>query len=451
MYRENTSLASGTEKIQEKLALLSEMRSRCIEEKRLPTTNESKEANNILKQIDDLEKRQKEIEDNIVLPEPDKTPIDTRYPEGYKPASAYARDAGRPYTIRTAADRKDYRSLYGVDDSEFRWTDRESTFFQALFSGRYHPDLTKRAMNETVPSSGGFLVPVEYSEKIHNVSLENELVMPKATVIPMKSNAIKLPAVEIGDHSSNLYGGFTASYKAEAATLTEANPTARQMELNLNKLTGFLRFSNELMQDAPNGEQQILDICGKGLAWYRDKAFLKGTGAGQPLGILNSGCLLAQAKETGQAADSIVYENLTGMLGKLYPGSFNNSVWICHQSTIPALLGLSQSVGTGGSTYPVLQESSGKFKMLTRPCIFTEKTEPLGDQGDILLADFSQYIVGLRAEMRIDLSQHVYFTTDEGAARLIERHDAQPLWGEALTLEDGSTEVSPFVTLAERA
>ena len=64
-----------------------------------------------------------------------------------------------------------------------------------------------------------------------------------------------------------------------------------------------------------------------------------------------------------------------------------------------------------------MNESNGKFTMLTRPVIFTEKTEPLGDQGDILLADLSHYVIGLRNEMRIDLSQHVYFTTDEGAAR----------------------------------
>jgi len=63
---------------------------------------------------------------------------------------------------------------------------------------------------------------------------------------------------------------------------------------------------------------------------------------------------------------------------------------------------------------------------------------------------FSQYICGLREEMRISLSPHLYFTTDEGAARLIERHDGQRLWDEALTLEVSSTEVSPFVTLAKR-
>lgn len=355
------------------------------------------------------------------------------------------------YELRNASDKKDFRSLYGASSSnEYRWNDKDSHFFQALFSGRFHPDLTKRAMNEGIPSDGGFLVPVEQSEIIHNVSLENELVMPRATVQPMQSNEFKLPAVNIGDHSANLFGGFTASYKPEAGTLTQANPKVRQMILNAKKLTGFLRMSNELVADS-GSEQKILDICGKGLAWYRDKAFLKGTGAGEPLGILNASCTISQAKESGQAADTIVYENLVGMLAKLHPACFKNACWVCHQSTIPQLLQLSIAVGTGGSHIPVMTESGGGFKILTLPVIFTEKTEKLGDKGDIMLADFSQYVIGLRSEMRIDVSPHVYFTTDEAAARLIERHDGEPLWDSALTLEDGSTEVSPFVVLAERA
>jgi len=311
--------------------------------------------------------------------------------------------------------------------------------------------LTKRAMNEGTPSDGGFLVPLETSKKIHDVSLENELVMPRATVQPMLSNSFDLPAWSIGNHSSNLFGGFTASYKGEAATLSEANPKPRSMQLNAKKLTGFLRFSNELKSDMIGGEKALISVAGKGLAWYRDKAFLKGTGVGQPLGILNSPCLIAVDKETGQTEDTINYQNLTSMMSRMHPACFGRSVWVCHQTVIPSLLELSIAVGTGGSAIPVMSERDGKFTILTRPVIFTEKTEKLGDQGDILLADFSSYIIGLREEMRMDLSQHLYFDTDESALRVIERHDGQSLWNEALTLEDGSTTVSPFVTLAERA
>lgn len=359
------------------------------------------------------------------------------------------RESHKGYALCSPADKKDHATLYGMNDS-YHWKDKSINFFDAVFSGRHHPDLIKAAMTETVPSDGGFLVPTEYASKIHNVALENEIIMPRCFVQPMKSNEIKIPAMNIGNHSTNLYGGFTASYVAEAGTITEHDPKVRSMALNAKKLTGMLRFSSELAADIPGGEKQIIDICGKGLAWYRDRAFLKGTGAGEPLGILNAGCTIEVAAESGQKTDTIVYENLTKMVGRLHPACFNNSVWIIQVSAIPQLLGLSQAVGTGGSAYPVLSETNGEWKILTRPVIFTEKTEKLGDKGDVILADLSQYVVGLRSEMRFDMSAHVHFATDELLARLIERHDGQPLWDSALTLEDGTNTVSPFVTLAAR-
>ena len=356
------------------------------------------------------------------------------------------------YEVRSSRDKKDFRALFGAEPlNHYRWTDENIDFFSAVFAGRFHPDLQVRAMSIGVDSDGGFLVPVEYAEEIHNVSLENEIVMPGAMVIPMKVNEKKLPGLNIGDHSANLFGGFEASYKPEAGTLGEKNPKTRQVKLSCKKLTGFLRLSRELFDDIPGGGHQVADICGKGLAWYRDKAFLKGTGAGEPQGILNSACLVTVDKETGQAAATITYPNLCDMMSRMFAGSFKNSVWVAHQTCIPQLLQLTIAVGTGGAFIPVLTKSKdGQFEILTRPVIFTEKTETLGTKGDIMLCDFGQYVVGLREEMRLDFSPHVYFATDEVAARLIERHDGMPLWSEALTLEDGSTTVSPFVTLAER-
>ncbi len=345
-------------------------------------------------------------------------------------------------------ERKDYNSLFG--NSGYQWPDKETNFFAAALSGRHHPGLIQNSMSETTPSDGGFLVPSEQAERIHAVSLENELVMPRCYVQPMRSNTIKIPAMSIGDHSTALFGGFTASYTAESGVMTEHSPKSRAMELNAKKLTGLIQFSSELNADVPGGMGQIEDLCGKGLSWYRDKAFLKGTGAGEPLGILNASCTIEVSKESGQVADSIQYQNLTNMMARIFAGSFQNSVWVCHQTTIPQLLTLSMAVGTGGDHIPVMTESNGQFSILTRPVIFTEKTEALGNRGDIMLADFSQYVVGLREGMRFDTSIHALFEYDEIVSRIIERHDGQPLWDSALTLEDGSTTVSPFVVLEAR-
>jgi HK97 family phage major capsid protein len=349
--------------------------------------------------------------------------------------------------LRVPGSDLSYKALFG--GGGHNWTDKETSFFQAVFSGRHHPGLVNATMTETVPSDGGFLVPTQQAAMIHSVSIENELVLPRCYVQPMTSNECKIPGMTIGDHSTALMGGFTASYVAELGTISEANPKTRAMTLNAKKLTGLIRFSNELAADIPGSESKITDLCGKGLAWYRDKAFLKGTGAGQPLGILNAPCLVEVSAEGGQGS-TIVYENLTNMMARMFAGSFANSVWVCHQTAIPQLLQLSIAIGTGGAHIPVMTESNGMFKILTRPVIFTEKTEPLGSKGDIMLCDFSQYVVGLRQGMRFDTSIHVGFSTDELLARLIERHDGMPLWDSALTLADGSTTVSPFVTLAAR-
>ena len=343
--------------------------------------------------------------------------------------------------------RKGYTDLFGKGG--FQWQDKDVDFFQAVFSGRAHPGLVN-AMSETVSSDGGFLVPTETASKIHAVSIENELVMPRAYVQPMRSNEMKIPAMYIGDHSSNLFGGFEASYTAELGTISENSPKARSMTLSAKKLTGLIRFSSELAADCVGGFDQIVNLCGKGLSWYRDRAFLKGSGSGQPLGILNAPCLVTVDPEVGQGEATIVYENLTKMMSRMFAGSFGNSVWVVHQSAIPQLLGLTIPIGTGGSHIQVMKESNGQFSILTRPVLFTEKTETLGSKGDILLCDFSQYVVGLRAEMRFDTSIHAHFSTDELLSRIIERHDGQPLWDSALTLADGSTKVSPFVCLAAR-
>ena len=426
--------------IQELLQKCKDIKNKCVAENRNPTASERSIANQYLAQIE-----AKEID--FELNKPNRS--DFLQFDSELSGKSSARD-NNVYEARSHIQTKKFADLYGKGKNGYRWKDPESNFYQALFSGRFHPELTKRAMNEGTPSDGGFLVPIEYSKDIHNVALESEIILPRCQVHPMISNTVRLPAMEIGDHSANLFGGFTATWKAELGTLTQANPKARQMELNANKLTGFVRASNELISDMTN-TNKLTEICGKGLGWYRDAAFISGSGAGQPLGLVNSSCKVEVAKETGQSNYTIVLENLNKMLASLYMGGFLNSVWIVSQTALPQLLTLALSVGTGGSASLVMTEQDGQYKIYGRPVVFSEHMEEVGSAGDIMLTDLSQYIVGLKEEMRVDLSQHVFFETDELAMRLISRLDGQSLWGESLTLKDGSTEVSPIVTLGERA
>lgn len=369
----------------------------------------------------------------------------------FKEAAGFAH--GGSDTKQKVKDRvnrdKSYQGLFGKTLSNDDWKN-EDEFYMAATSGQYHPGLVKASLNEGVPSDGGYLIPTEYSRKIHDVSLENEIVLPRCAVEPMRSNTKKIPGTVIGDHSQNLYGGIVGYWTAEGGTLQETNPKFRQMTLDAKKLTILFKFSNELKEDVENFGSKISTLAANGLSWFRDRAFLKGSGAGMPLGILNSDCCIEVDPEAGQT-EPLMYQNLAKMVGRIHPACFKNSVWIIHITQIPYLLSLSIPVGTGWSYYPVLQESNGIWTVLTRPVIFTEKTETLNTKGDVLLADLTQYVVGLRKEMRFETSIHMGFTTDESHGRLITRVDGQPLWNEPLTLEDGSTTAGPFVTLGDRS
>jgi HK97 family phage major capsid protein len=63
--------------------------------------------------------------------------------------------------------------------------------------------------------------------------------------------------------------------------------------------------------------------------------------------------------------------------------------------------------------------------MLTMPIEVCEYTPALSSAGDIVLCDFSQYLLAER-EPGVDSSIHVQFVTDETAFRFRFRADGQP-------------------------
>ncbi len=341
-----------------------------------------------------------------------------------------------------------YNAMFGAGSND-GWRGGFTEFVQAVASGRAHPQL--RGLSEGVGADGGFLVPAEYAGELFNLALEGEIVRPRATIFPMKSRELKIPATTIGDHSSNLFGGTVAYWGSEGGTLSESAPAFKELELKAGKLSIFTKSTTEWREDGINADQVLRTIFSSAIGWYLDVAFLSGNGAGRPLGILNAGCTIEVPAEDSQAGASIVYANLTKMLAALAPASFKNSVWLANPSTIPQLLSLVIVSGAGGTVLPVLKESNGSFSILTRPVVFTEKLPALGAKGDLALVDLSQYAVGIRGDLRLENSNGPYFTTDQIAWRCIARVDGQPLWSEPLTLADGVTEVSPFVVLAERA
>jgi len=344
---------------------------------------------------------------------------------------------------------KQYADLFGPADRS-PWKTFES-YLSVVHSGLHHPDLQSLTMGGSSPAGGGWLVPAEFAARMLDKSLESEIVRPRCQVEPMMSDTKKIAGFDSSDNSAGaLFGGFTATWAAEADTATDKDAKIRQITLKSGKLYIFTRCSNELIADGLTFEEMLGEALVQSLSWHLDFACLQGTGAGQPRGILSDPALVTVSKESGQPAATILYENIAKMFARLHPGCVGNSVWIANNTTIPQLLRLSIAVGTGGSVVPALTESNGEFRMLTRPCIFTEKLPALGTVGDIILADLSQYSIGLRKEISLEKSIHVGWQNDTSGYRSILRADGQGRWSSALTPRHGDS-LSWCVALATRS
>ena len=76
------------------------------------------------------------------------------------------------------------------------------------------------------------------------------------------------------------------------------------------------------------------------------------------------------------------------------------------------------------------------------------KRQPvLGTTGDVLLCDFSQYLIGDRQALTMASSIHELFRYDQTAFRMVMRVDGQEWCKAPVLLADGATQVSPFVEL----
>ena len=324
------------------------------------------------------------------------------------------------------------------------------SFGEFLHTIRVHPEdkrLVRTGLSEGDDSAGGFTVPEEFANTIMMGSLEMAVIRPNgATVIPMRTDTLKIPKVVDTAHSSTLFGGVVAYWLEETGTKTPTQPTFGQIQLIAKKLTGYTYASDELLADNAVGLEALLTRMFSGaLAWYEDDGFINGNGVGKPLGILNSGALLAVNRS---AASTIAIADLANVWARLLPQSHGKAVWLANPSILPQLVALGSTYLTWlrGSAGAAGLADSPPATLLGRPIVFTEKCKALGTAGDIVLADLSYYLIGDRQQIAIASSQHVRFTTDETAWRFVKRVDGQPWVDSAFTPANGSS-LSPFVTL----
>jgi HK97 family phage major capsid protein len=438
----NKTITEMNDEIRVLMQQLTDMRNRCLDEKREPSGEERRIAEEVLNRVEELEAhrdlamREQELRDRLEqsVRAPTKPELN---PETQ---AQKERDSFKSFGEQLMAV---YHACApgGVADARLRKT------FRGAATG----------LGEATPSDGGFLVQQEFVADLIMRAYETGQVASRCQRIPIGENAngLKMPGIdETSRVDGSRWGGVRIYWLSEGTDKTATKPKFREIELTLKKVAGLCYTTDELLMDSTALEAYIRQAFSEEFGFTLDDACINGTGAGQPLGIMNSACLVTAGAETGQLAATVVYENIVNMWARMWAKSRGNAVWFINQDVEPQLFNMGITIGTGGS--PVYLPPGGASAtpygtLFGRPVIPIEQCQTLGTVGDIILADMSQYLMIDKGPIQAATSIHVRFIYDETAFRFVYRVDGQPMWNSALTPFKGTNTLSPFVVLATRS
>ncbi len=327
-------------------------------------------------------------------------------------------------------------------------------YLEKHYGSRFTEWTQKAALAEASGVTGGYTVPPEFYQALMQIVAENTFIRPRAFIAPMTSATLQIPFLDVTTVQSAgvspFFGGVQMTWTAEAQTRTETEPAFKQMELKAWELSGYSVSSNVLLQDSAVGlEKFLMTLFARAIAWFEEYAFLQGNGVGKPQGMLNAGAALSVTRNTGS---EVLFTDVATMWSKLLPISWGKAIWTCSPSVIPQLLQLKDGSNRAiflqiGSPSQGAITSAPNWQLLGRPLFPTEKVPALGTKGDLMLLDSSFYVIGDRMSIEVAASEHVNFLRNQMTWRVVERVDGQPWLDKPVTLQDGSTQVSPFVVL----
>ncbi len=305
--------------------------------------------------------------------------------------------------------------------------------------------------------AGGFLVPPTFINDLLKIDPEDDPIGGRTRKIPMATPTVKIPARSDKTHTSSVAGGLTVGRRAETTAAIASQMTLEQVVLDAHMLMGLSYASEELLNDSAISFSAILSTGFSDQFIYAlIKERLYGSGNGEFLGILTAldasslGPTVSIAKESSQVAATINYTNVVKMRAQCW--GYNKAVWLANHDAYVQLSALSLPIGIAGTAMytPSLREDRPDM-LLGRPIIYTEYCKTIGTQGDLVLANWDEYLEGTYQPLQQDESVHVRFVNHERTFKFWMRNAGCPWWKVAITPAYSSVKLSPFIVLDTRA
>jgi len=314
-----------------------------------------------------------------------------------------------------------------------------------------------KALDETTGAGGGFLVPTQFEERIRAVGapmLFDQLVAAGRGPLMLRTNAaeLALPVLEQDQapnvESSALIGGVRLVWREQSADVAESEPRFEQRIFRPHAADAYVAAATELITDAPQAlEDTLVTLFGRAYAVLRARVMLRGTGVGQPRGIVGHPATISVARSTTGTQVERDTATILDMIQRLLPGSAT-AVWIAHPFWRARLM----ATRLGDTLLYTVNGQSLVYgdTLAGIPIAYSEHLPAVAEAGSLVLADLSYYAIVERASFSVAFSEHVRFLKRQSVWLFGVRIDGAPLVNAPLILADGAgnNTVSPFVEIA---
>jgi len=316
------------------------------------------------------------------------------------------------------AESAEWRGLLATTKPEYRrgWAAR-------LFAGE------QRALQVDLDTAGGFLVtPLQVVDALIKAIDDQVFVRQFGTVLAVP-NADSLGVPTLDNDPAD------ADWTSELGTGNEDSTMSfGRRELHPHPVAKRLRISRTLLRKVPNSEALAMQRLGYKFGITQEKAFLTGSGAGQPLGVFTAsaqGISTARDVSTDNTTTAFTANGLINAKYALKAAYWPRARWLFHRDAVKALAKL---VGGDGNYLwmPSIREGQPDT-LLGHPMAVSEYAPNTftASQYVGILGDWSNYWIADSLALEMQRLVELYAATNQVALIGRMESDGMPVLEEA--------------------
>ena len=353
--------------------------------------------------------------------------VDDDPQHGFKSLGEFAKSVANAKTGKVSDNLKHWEAF---------WQTKAATSFQ----------------NETNGADGEYAVPTQWATTIFQDILDNEdNLLGRSFNQPISNgNSIKIPC----DNTTQLgQSGIVAYNVNEGASIGGSKASMRQVNFTLEKLGVLVNVTSELLEDTNVALTAYLENKSQyAFAWKTNDIILNGD-TGSPataLGVIGHAATAVVADQPDGSGRIISYEDLCRMRSFFY-GDRKKAVWVMGTDVEEDVMQVQDGAGRNIYFPPGGLKDAPYGTLFGIPVVISYHTAPAGTVGDIVLGDFSKYIVASKGTMQAAMTPYLYFDQQLMTFRWTFRMYGQPERATTLLDKNGLRKLGNFVTLATRS